>query len=183
MNNLKMVVEIPKGSSNKFEFNENTKEWELDRVLYGSMSYPEEYGFISKTIDYDGDPLDVVCLINYPTFQGCTIPIRVIGVLRMIDQGEKDYKLIAVNKVDSRFNHIKELKDIGEGKLNEISNFFLRYKELERKEVFIEGYGGKEEAESILNECYEMFENCQHLIREKVDKKEIVKFLNEKNNK
>ncbi|WNE41447.1 MAG: Inorganic pyrophosphatase [Mycoplasmataceae bacterium] len=180
MNKLNMLVEINKGSSNKFEFNDYSKKWELDRVLYGSMSYPEEYGFIPNTIDYDGDPLDVVCLINYPTFPGCSIPIRVIGVLRMIDQGEKDYKLIAVNDADSRFKHINQLEDIGIGKLEEISNFFLRYKELEKKDVIINGYGNKEEAHSILEECYELFEDCKELFHNKANKNEITKFLKER---
>jgi inorganic pyrophosphatase len=146
------------------------------------MFYPEEYGFIPKTIDYDGDPLDVICLVNYPTFPGCSIPIRIVGVLRMIDQGEKDYKLIAVNDSDSRFKHINELEDLGKGKIEEISNFFLRYKELEKKQVIIEGCGSKEEAFSILEECYALFSDCQELLSKKADKKEIVDFLSKKNN-
>src|SRR5690349_7381299 len=141
------------------------------------MSYPEEYGFIPNTVDYDGDPLDIICLINYPTFSGCSIPVRVIGVLRMIDQGEKDYKLIAVNDADSRFKHINELEDIGKGKLEEISNFFLRYKELENKPVVIEGYGNRKEASCILNECYDLFLDCKELFSRKADKTEIVEFL------
>jgi inorganic pyrophosphatase len=111
----------------------------LDRVLFGSMFYSEEYGFISNTLDYDGDPLDAICITNYPTFPGCQIPIRIVGVLKMIDGGEVDDKILAVNAVDPRFESIQKLSDIGEGKLNEISNFFSRYKELEKKETIVEG--------------------------------------------
>src|SRR5437868_15281512 len=103
------------------------------------MHYPEEYGFIPKTLDYDGDPLDVICLNNYPTFPGCYLPIQIIGVLRMIDGGEKDDKILAVNAVDPRLQNINDLKNVSASKLEEISNFFFRYKELEKKEVQILG--------------------------------------------
>lgn len=177
MDYLKMKVEIPKGSTNKYEFNERTGEWELDRVLYGSMFYPEEYGYVENTIDYDGDPLDVICLVSSPTFHGCTIPIKIIGVLKMIDQGQDDYKLIAVNNVDPRFFHINNLKEIGH-KLEEIENFFLRYKELEKKDVQINGYGEKNEAFAILDKCRKMFLKCKDLFAQNADKHEVVKFLN-----
>src|SRR5438128_12662547 len=137
--NLQMIVEIPKGSSNKYEYNIGTKNWELDRALTGAMFYPEEYGSIPETLDYDGDPLDVVCLTTYPTFSGCYLSIRIIGVLKMVDGGEKDDKILAVNAVDPRFQNINDLKNVSSGKLDEITNFFSRYKELEKKEVIIEG--------------------------------------------
>lgn len=176
MKNLKMTVEIPTGSANKYEFNTVSKEWELDRVLYGAMNYPCEYGFIPQTIDYDGDPLDILCLVSQPTFPGCTITTRVVGILRMIDQGELDYKLIAVNATDNRFRHVEKLADLGPGKLDEISNFFLRYKEIEKKDVVIEGYGDQQEAESVLEECYEMFKACQTNANN-LSKAETVEFL------
>ncbi|CAG8741970.1 6247_t:CDS:1, partial [Cetraspora pellucida] len=109
---VEMYVEIPKGSSNKYEYNPVTKKIELDRVLAGAMYYPEEYGFISETLDYDGDPLDVICLTNQPTFPGCQVPIRIIGVLKMIDGGEEDDKILAVNAADPRLKKINSLKDI-----------------------------------------------------------------------
>ncbi|CAJ0833612.1 10780_t:CDS:1, partial [Entrophospora sp. SA101] len=128
-----MFVEIPKGSLNKYEYNVNTKEIELDRVLAGAMHYPEEYGFIPETLDYDGDPLDVICLTIYPVSFPCYVPIRIIGVLKMID-GEEDDKILAVNAVEPRLSGINDLKDIAKNKLAEINNFFQRYKELEGKE-------------------------------------------------
>jgi inorganic pyrophosphatase len=179
MERIKMIVEIPTGSSNKYEFNPITKEWELDRVLYGSMFYPCEYGFIPETIDYDGDNLDSICLVSYPTFPGCIISTKVIGVLKMIDQGDYDYKLITVPINDPRFEYINNLKDLGNGKLNEISNFFLRYKELEKKEVVIEGYGDKLEALTIIKECCEMFNDCKKLNLQ-TNKEKIISFLKNK---
>lgn len=154
---MKMIVEIPKGSLNKYEYNFVTKSWELDRVLSGAMFYPEEYGFIPETLDGDGDPLDVICLNNYPTFPGCFLPIRIIGVLRMIDGGEEDDKILAVNAVDPRLQNINDLKDISQAKLAEINHFFFRYKELEKKKVELKGFQGKKEAEEILKKCHDLY--------------------------
>ena len=114
------------------------------------MHYPEEYGFIPETLDCDGDPLDVICLTNSSTFPGCHVPVRIIGVLKMIDGGEEDDKILVINAVDPRLNNINILEDVGKSKLDEISNFFLRYKELENKKVEIKGFQGKKEAEKVL---------------------------------
>jgi len=174
-----MIVEIPKGVSNKYEYNIATQSWELDRVLAGAMFYPEEYGFISETLDYDGDPLDVICLTNYPTFPGCCLPIKIVGVLKMIDGNEKDDKLLAVNAVDPRFHSINDLKNISANKLDEITNFFLRYKELEKKEVKIEGWGNKKEAKEILENCQYLYNKYQELVKKGPEKKKkLVEMLN-----
>ena len=112
MNNIiKMIVEIPKGTSNKFEYDIINKKIILDRVLYGANFYPGEYGFVDKTLDYDGDPLDVICMITYPTVPGCEIKIRVLGMIKMIDNNEIDTKLFGVVHDDPRFNHIQTLSD------------------------------------------------------------------------
>jgi inorganic pyrophosphatase len=121
------------------------------------MFYPEEYGFIPNTLDYDGDPLDVICVTNNKTFPGCSIPIRVLGVMEMVDCGEKDDKIIAVNDVDPRLKKIKTIDDLGEEKLREISNFFERYKELEKKSVEVRGFKGKEEAMDTIKKCESMY--------------------------
>jgi inorganic pyrophosphatase len=144
------------------------------------MYYPEEYGFVPETLDYDGDPLDVICITNYPTFPGCHIPIRIIGVLKMIDGGEEDDKILAVNAVDPRLSNINILKDINKNKLDEISNFFLRYKELENKKVEIKGFQDKEEAEKVLKKCYELYNNHRELINQGIDKKKLVELINKK---
>jgi len=175
--NLEMIVEIPQGSSNKYEYDELTKIWKLDRVLSGAMFYPGEYGFISETLDYDGDPLDVICLTNHPTFPSCYLPIRIIGVLKMIDGGEEDDKLLAVNAVESRLNNLNNLEDINKNKLDEISNFFLRYKELENKKVIIHGFKGKIEAKKVLVNCQKLYQKNKHLLVKEIEKKELVKKL------
>jgi inorganic pyrophosphatase len=146
------------------------------------MFYPEEYGFVPETLDYDGDPLDVICLTNQPTFPSCQVPIRIIGVLKMIDGGEEDDKILAVNAVEPRLNNIKELKDISQEKINEIANFFSRYKELEKKEVEIKGFKDQKEAEKILEKCRGLYKKYRELINKGIDKKELVKLLNKENN-
>ena len=130
---MKMFVEIPKGSLNKYEYNTRTKRMELDRVLSSSMGYSDEYGSILETLDYDGDPLDVICLTVHPVHFPCDVPIRIIGVLKMIDGGETDDKILAVNAVEPRLSNINNLAQVNSNKLVEIENFFLRYKELEKK--------------------------------------------------
>ena len=109
---VNVIVEIPKGSSNKYEYDSATHQIKLDRVLYGANFYPGEYGFVPETLDWDGDPLDIISLSTYPTFPGCAIPIRVLGTLQMIDEGDIDTKLIGVIANDPRFNHIKHLRHL-----------------------------------------------------------------------
>src|SRR3954452_23259947 len=128
---LYMKVEIPKGSSNKIEYNKIKKRYKLDRVLSVPMSYPEEYGVIEETLAPDEDELDVICLTIQPTYFGIHVPIRIIGVLRMIDKGQQDDKLLAVNAGEHRLNHIQELKDVPLEKQKEIKYYFARYKDLE----------------------------------------------------
>src|SRR5438105_2688048 len=129
---FKMFVEIPKGSINKYEYNIRTKRIELDRVLSSSTGYPDEYGSILETLDYDGDPLDVICLMVHSVHFPCDVPIRIIGVLKMIDGNEEDYKILAVNAVEPRLSNINNIAQVNPNKLAEIKNFFLRYKELEK---------------------------------------------------
>src|SRR4051794_3480026 len=154
-----MKVEIPKGSSNKIEYNKTERRFELDRVLSVAMSYPEEYGVITETLAPDGDELDVICLTIQPTFPGLYVPIRIIGVLKMIDKGEQDDKLLAVNAVEPRLNHIQELKDVSIEKLKEIKYFFARYKDLENKKVEVGEFEGKKSAEKLLKECQEAYQS------------------------
>lgn len=153
-----MVVEIPKGSVNKYEYDWEKKEWKLDRVLAGAMVYPEEYGFIPQTLDEDGDPLDVICLTSYPTFTGCHLPIRIIGILPMIDNQDRDDKLLAVNAGDPRLEFIQELKDVSRAKLAEISHFFQHYKDLDGKIVELKDFLGKKSAQSVLKRCQNLYQ-------------------------
>ena len=153
-----MKVEIPKGSSNKIEYNKVKKRYELDRVLSTPMSYPEEYGVIPETLAPDKDELDVICLTIQPTFSGLYIPVRIIGVLRMTDKGEQDDKILAVNAGEPRLNHIQELKDVPFEKQKEIKYFFARYKDLENKKVEVGEFEGKEQAEKLLKTCQEVYQ-------------------------
>lgn len=152
---INVVIDIPKGERNKFEYNEEEGYFELDRVLYSPFFFPFEYGFIPQTASEDGDSLDVVLLTTYPTFSGCVIKARPVGVLLMKDEKGRDNKIIAVpaDKVDPRFKKIKNIKDLGQHFKKEIEVFFADYKKLEKekyKHVKIEGWAGKEEAEKII---------------------------------
>lgn len=167
---LYMVVEIPKHSSNKIEYNKVEKRYELDRVLAVSMSYPEEYGVIEETLAPDGDELDVICLTTLPTYFGVYIPVRIIGILKMVDDGEEDDKILAVNAAEPRLNNIKKLSDVSQEKLAEISNFFLRYKELEKKEVVIKGFKDEKEAQKVLKKCRQSYQNHRDLIKKEKNK-------------
>ena len=138
-NIIPMIVEIPKGSTNKQEINEITGKVVLDRVLYGANFYPGEYGMVENTLDWDGDPLDVISLCTYPTLPGVQVNVRILGAIKMIDAGEIDTKLFGVFNDDPRFNSYQNLKDVPEHLKNEITNFFLQYKALQNKTVRIDG--------------------------------------------
>lgn len=137
---IDIIIEIPKGSSNKYEYELKTNRLILDRVLYGANHYPGEYGFIEETLDWDGDPLDAILLSTYPTIPGCQVEARIIGALKMIDNGEKDTKLIGVINNDPRFDHIQSFEDLAQHHKDEIENFFLQYKALQNKTVEINGW-------------------------------------------
>lgn len=143
------VIEIPKGSHNKYEYDEETHIIKLDRVLHSPLHYPADYGFIPETRAEDGDHQDIMVVGGDPTFPGCVVKARPLGIMRMIDGGEKDFKVLAVQANNPRLNGINELDDIK--KLNphflkELEHFFEAYKHLENKEVKIEGWENKEEA-------------------------------------
>ncbi|MDP9728229.1 inorganic diphosphatase [Alicyclobacillus tolerans] len=148
-----VFVEIPKGSQNKYEFDEKEGAFRLDRVLYSPMHYPAEYGHIPHTLAKDGDPLDALVLTSVPTFPGCLIETRVVGVLVMSDEKGQDEKLIGVAEKDPRFAQIQTLEDIPPHILKEIAHFFQVYKDLENKEVKIEGWKGTKEAQEILQDA------------------------------
>jgi len=159
---INVVVDIPRGSSNKYEYNEEQGYTELDRVLYSPMFFPFEYGFIPQTASDDGDSLDVVLLTTFPTFPGCLIKARPIGFLLMKDEAGVDNKIIAVplDKVDPRFKEIKDIKDVPEHLKKEIQTFFEDYKKLEKdkyEHVKIGGFEGKAKAEEIIKKAVEKY--------------------------
>ncbi|TAH49403.1 MAG: inorganic diphosphatase [Chloroflexota bacterium] len=134
-----VVVEIPKGSRNKYEFDRKLGAIRLDRVLYSSMVYPGDYGFVPQTLYDDGDPLDIFVMTNEPTFPGCIIPARPIGLFRMKDKGEPDDKILAVPLDDPFFRDYHDISDIPQHFLAECAHFFATYKDLEG--VFVKTLG------------------------------------------
>lgn len=153
-------IEIPAGSQNKYEFDEEKNAFVLDRVLYSPMHYPTEYGYLKDTLALDGDPLDILVLTTFPTFPGCVIESRVIGVLVMSDDKGQDEKLLAVPTNDPRWNEVKSLDDVSPHVLKEISHFFERYKDLENKETIIEGWKDAQFAHHLYEECVKRFKEA-----------------------
>lgn len=158
MNNVvDAIIEIPLNSKNKFEIDKARNAIKLDRVLYSAMNYPAEYGYIENTLSDDGDPLDILVITNAPTFPGCIVPARILGYLKVIDNGDDDYKLIAVANVDPRFNEIQSLEDISKFRLDEIKNFFENYKKLQNIVVEVQDYHSKEEAIQLLEKTRQKY--------------------------
>ncbi len=151
-----VIIEIPKGSNIKYEIEDG--KIKVDRILFGSMSYPMNYGFFENTLDWDGDPLDVLVISDHSFGVGVEVPIRILGAVKMIDGGETDTKLIAVIDVDPRYQNIKTINDVDEHRLKEVVDFFENYKNLQNKEVKINGIEGLEYAVNELKETKALFE-------------------------
>ncbi len=157
---INVIVDIPKGSSNKYEYDEEKGFFALDRVIYSPLFFPFEYGFIPQTASEDGDSLDVVVLTTYPTFPGCQIKARPIGVLLMTDEAGVDHKIIAVpqEKIDPRFKEFQDIENLPEHLKKEIQEFFETYKRLEPgKFVKIKGWQEKEKAQEIIKEAIKRY--------------------------
>ena len=149
-----VVIEIPRGSRNKYEVDHETGRVYLDRVLFTSFVYPTDYGFFENTLGDDGDPLDVLVLLEYPVFPGVGVKVRPVGVLNMSDEAGGDAKIIAVQYKDPRWQHIQDVDDIPEQTRKEVEHFFARYKDLEPgKFVNIEGWGDAAEAEGLIQKA------------------------------
>lgn len=148
-----VVVEIPKGSRNKYEFDPATGHIVLDRMLFTSMQYPADYGFIEGTLGGDGDALDALVFVGEPTFPGCRITARPIGLFRMRDEKGPDEKILCVPLKDPTWSPVQDLKDVNPNLLNEIEHFFTVYKDLESKKVATEGFGGRPEALRVIAEA------------------------------
>lgn len=152
-----VIVEIPKGSRNKYEMDPLTGKIRLDRTIFSSMHYPADYGFIPETLALDDDPLDVLVLVTEPTFPGCIIEVKPIGVFHMEDEKGPDEKIICVPLKDPVWNKMNILEDLNPHLLSEIEHFFRVYKDLEKKKVSVNGWGTKEDAESIIKQCFDRF--------------------------
>lgn len=151
------VVEINKGSKNKYELDKETGLIKLDRVMHTSQDYPFDYGFFPQTHWHDGDPLDVVILTTYPLIPGVLVDVRPVAVIDMIDGGEGDAKIIAVPADDPRFDDVKDLGDVNPHTLKEIIHFFETYKVIQKKEVVIRGVGDAAKAKESLLEGIELY--------------------------
>lgn len=149
-NIINVIVEIPKGSQNKYEYDKENNLIKLDRVLFSPLHYPGDYGMIPQTLSEDGDPLDALVLVTNPTYPGILIEAKPIGLLRIKDSGEVDDKILCVAKNDPRFANYNDISDIEEHILKEISHFFQVYKDLEGKKVEIIGWKNREEAKLVI---------------------------------
>jgi inorganic pyrophosphatase len=150
---VEVTVEIPTGSRNKYEYDHRRHRFVLDRVLFSSVHYPCDYGFIEGSLAEDGDPLDVLVMIAQPTFPGCVVRARPIGVLDMADDKGHDYKILAVAHDDQRWAATSDLSDLSPHWLREIENFFETYKALEGRETEVHGWLGVADAWRIIREA------------------------------
>ena len=144
------VVEIPQGSRSKFEVDKTSGLIKLDRLLYGSMHYPVNYGIIPRSLGEDGDPLDILVMTQAELFPGCLIDARVIGVMHMLDQGVVDDKIIAVASKDVTLSHIQKIDDLPPTYRVELDHFFEHYSELEGKKVTISGFSDDQKAHQVI---------------------------------
>ena len=151
------MVEIPKGSRNKYEYDSRRKVIKFDRMLFSAMHYPSDYGFITDTLAEDGDPIDALVLVWEPTFPGCMIEARPVGLFRMRDEKGPDAKILCIPLGDPMWNYIKTLADVPPHLLKEIEHFFKVYKDLEEKKTGIEGWEGLDSALKDIREAQERF--------------------------
>lgn len=145
-----VFVEIPRGSRNKYEYDHERNIFRLDRMLFSAVHYPSDYGFIVDTLGEDGDPLDALVLLWEPTFPGCLIEAKPIGVFKMWDEKGGDEKILCVPVNDPHWNHLEKLGDVPPHLLAEITHFFSVYKDLEQKKVGVEGWEDRETAVRVI---------------------------------
>lgn len=169
-NVVNAIVEIPKGRRCKFEVDKTTGLFKLDRYLYSSAMYPGDYGFIPQTLAEDGDPLDVLVMVNEPTFIGCLIEARPLGLFKMTDKGENDYKVLAVPADDPIFAEYDDLWRVPPHFLREVEHFFATYKQLEGHHVETLGWDNAARAAEEIEACLERYK-AGHVGRRKSDKK------------
>lgn len=150
LESVEVMIEIPRGGRNKYEYDEEKCVIRLDRVLFSSVHYPVDYGFIPGTRAPDGDHLDVMVVVEEPTFPGCVMTVRPVGLLRMLDEQGEDYKILAVPTRDPRFDDVRELQDLPSHWLREIENFFQTYKYLEGVPTQVLGWEGAEKARQTI---------------------------------
>ncbi|KKW35996.1 inorganic pyrophosphatase [Candidatus Adlerbacteria bacterium RIFCSPHIGHO2_01_FULL_54_23] len=152
-----VIVEINKGSKNKYEIDKKTGIIALDRVAHTAQDFPFDYGFVPQSYWHDNDPLDVVLLTTYAILPGILVKARPVAIMHMVDSGERDDKIIAVPKDDPRWAETRDLGDINKHTLKEIEHFYSTYKKLQDKEVMVTGFDGKEAAKGAIKEGLELY--------------------------
>jgi inorganic pyrophosphatase len=156
-NIINVIVEIPKGSQNKYEYDKRLNIIKLDRVLFSPFHYPGDYGLIPRTLSEDGDPLDAIVLVTNPTYPGILLKGRPVSLLRMNDAGKIDDKILCVSNDDPRFKHYYDISDLDEHLLKEVMHFFRVYKDLEGKTVKMIGWKNSEEAKRVIMQSVETY--------------------------
>ena len=154
---VRAIIEIPQNSANKYEYDGTLGVFRMDRALYSPMHYPGDYGFIPGTLADDNDPLDVLVLVQQPSFPGCLIEVRPVGILNMVDNEERDQKILAVPTRNPRYDQIHTMDQIFAHVKREIEHFFTIYKELEGKVTKMNGWGGPREARKAIQESRERY--------------------------
>jgi inorganic pyrophosphatase len=154
---ITVVVEIPKGSRNKYEYDQKRKALKFDRMLFSAVHYPSDYGFIIDTLAQDGDPLDALVLVWEPTFPGCVIETKPVGLFKMWDEKGPDEKILCVPIADPFWNYIENLSDVPPHLLKEIEHFFTVYKDLEKKKTGVEGWQDRDSAIKIIEEAQKRY--------------------------
>lgn len=157
---MNVIIEISRGSNNKYEIDKETGMIALDRVLHSAQTFPFDYGFVPKTLWDDGDALDVIVLTTNPLASGILVRVRPVAIMNMTDSGEEDSKVIAVPTDDPRWNDVKDLADLNKHTIKEIEHFYSTYKQLQKKEVTVHGFKSAADAR-------EAFERGRKLYTEK----------------
>jgi len=158
---MNVIVEINKGSKNKYEIDKETGLIALDRAMHSAQDYPFDYGFVPQTLWDDGDALDVVLLTTYPLFPGILVRARPVGIMHMIDGGEADEKVLAVPVDDPRWKECLDLEDVNKHTLKEIAHFFATYKQIQGKEVAVGEFEGKAAAEAAFTRAMQMYKDTK----------------------
>jgi inorganic pyrophosphatase len=155
---MNVIIEIPRGSNNKYEIDKKTGLIALDRVLHSAQTYPFDYGFVPQTLWEDGDALDVVVLTTNPLMSGILVRVRPVALMNMVDDGDPDSKVIAVPVDDPRWKNVNDLKDLNPHTVKEIEHFFCTYKQLQNKVCDISGFDGKEKAVEAFKHGQELYQ-------------------------
>lgn len=156
---MNVIIEINKGSKNKYEIDKKTGLISLDRISHTAQDFPFDYGFVPKSLWHDNDPLDIILLTTYPLLPGVLCKSRPIAIMSMIDSGDEDDKIIAVPLGDPHFDDVHDLEDINHHTLREIEHFYSTYKKLQNKEVEVKGFKGRKEAEDAFEEGLKLYQD------------------------